>query len=184
MRWEELFDDIEAQYEAAQAAELASEVADRARRELGTVRLVDRLRPAVGHPVVVRIAGGGPTEGTLAAVGPDWLLLAESVGREVLVAGPAVLSIAGLRAQSAAPNGEGRVASRLTFAFALRGLVRDRWPVVMTYIDGSTTAGTLDRVGFDFVEIAEHAPGEPRRRNAVRAVRTVPLAAVALVRRA
>jgi hypothetical protein len=71
----------------------------------------------------------------------------------------------------------------LTLAFALRGIVRDRSPVTLSFIDGAITAGTLDRVGADFVEIAEHPPGELRRRDVVRTVRTVPLAAVAVVRR-
>lgn len=183
MRWDELFDDLEAQFDAAESDELAAEVSDRVRRELGLVRLVDRLRPAIGQQIVVRASGAGLLEGTLVSVGPDWLLVAEVAHREALVPGHAVLSIGGLAAQSAAPDGEGRVGARLTLGFALRGIVRDRSAVTLTYVDGSTTAGTLDRVGADFLEIAEHAPGELRRRDAVRAVRTVPLAAVALVRR-
>jgi hypothetical protein len=54
----------------------------------------------------------------------------------------------------------------------------------LTLIDGSTAAGTLDRVGADFVEVAEHAQGEPRRHDAVRAVRAYPLTSLAVVRRA
>lgn len=183
MRWDELFDDLEAQFDAAQAAELAAEVGDRVRRELSVIRLVDRLRPAIGQQVAVRAAGAGSLEGMLVSVGPDWLLVAEIAHREALVFGPAVLSVGGLAAQSATPDGEGRLAARFTFGFALRGIVRDRSAVTLTYVDGSTTTGTLDRVGADFVEIAEHAPGELRRRDAVRGVRTVPLSAVAVVRR-
>lgn len=184
MRWHDLFDDLEAQYDAARDAELASEVSDRTRRELALVRLVDRLRPAVGQPVGVRLLGGSVAEGELTAVGPDWLLVAEIAGREALVATHAVLSVGGLAAQSANPDSEGLVAARLTLAFALRAIVRDRSAVMVSYVDGATTTGTLDRVGADFVEIAEHAQGEARRRGAVRGVRTVPLGAVAMVRRA
>lgn len=183
MRWEELFGDLEAQYGAARDAELAAEISDRTRRELALVRLVDRLRPAIGAPVTVRVAGAGMIDGQLLGAGPDWLLVAEVGGREVLVCTQAVLSVGGLPAQSSPPAAEGRVAARLTLTFALRGLVRDRSPVTLAYIDASTSTGTLDRVGADFVEIAEHPPGEARRRAAVRAVRTVPLAALALVRR-
>ncbi|MGH8889135.1 MAG: hypothetical protein ACRDV3_05155 [Acidothermaceae bacterium] len=184
MRWHDLFDDLEAQYGAARDAELASEISDRTRRELALVRLIDRLRPAIGQPVSVRLLGAAVIEGELTAVGPDWLLLTEIAGREALVATHAVLSIGGLAAQSANPDSEGKVSARLTLAFALRAIVRDRSAVMLSYLDGSTTTGTLDRVGADFVEIAEHAPGEERRRQAVRGVRTVPLGSLALVRRA
>jgi hypothetical protein len=105
-------------------------------------------------------------------------------GREALVPAHAMLWIGGLAAQSAVPHGEGQVAARLDLAFALRGIVRDRSAVALTLMDGSTAAGTLDRVGADFVEVAEHPPGEPRRPDAVRAVRAYPLASLVVVRRA
>lgn len=183
MRWHDLFDDLEAQYGAARDAELAAEVSDRSRRELALVRLVDRLRAAIDQPVTVRVAGSGVIEGRLTSVGPDWLLIAETAGREALVATRSVLSFGGLMAQTADARSQGEVASRLTLTFALRGIARDRSAVTLGYADGSTTTGTLDRVGADFLEIAEHPPGEARRREAVRAVRTVPLTALATVRR-
>jgi len=184
MRWDELFDDLEAQFGEAETADLAAEVTDRSRRELSLLRLVDRLRPVIGQPLVLRIVGAGVIEGELRAVGPDWLLLAEVGGREALVAAPAVLWIGGLAAQTAVPHGEGQVAARLDLAYALRGIVRDRSAVSLTLLDGATATGTLDRVGVDFVEMAEHAPGEPRRHDAVRAVRAYPLTSLAVVRRA
>jgi len=184
MRWDELFDDLEAQFGEAETADLAAEVTDRTRRELSLLRLVDRLRPVIGHPLTLRLAGAGLIEGELRAVGPDWLLLAEAGGREALVVAPALLWIGGLAAQTAIPHGEGQVGARLDLAYALRGVVRDRSAVTLTLVDGSTASGTLDRVGADFVEVAEHAPGELRRHDAVRAVRTYPLTSLAVVRRA
>ncbi len=184
MRWDELFADLEAQFDESDAADLAAEVTDRSRRELSLLRLVDRLRPVIGQPLTLRLLGVGVIDGQLSALGPDWLLLAEVGGREALVCAEAVLWIAGLAAQTAVPHGEGQVAARLDLAYALRGIVRDRSGVALTLIDGSTAAGTLDRVGADFVEVAEHPPGEPRRHDAVRAVRTYPLGSIAIVRRA
>jgi hypothetical protein len=184
VRWDELFDDLEAQFDAVEAADLAAEVTDRSRRETAVLRLVDRLRPVVGGPVSLRLAGAGAMSGVLTAVGADWLLLAEPGGRENLIAASAVLSVGGLAAQSAAPFSEGQVAARLTLAYAIRALVRDRSSVAVTLIDGSTAAGTLDRTGADFVELAEHPAGELRRRDAVRAVRTYALHALAVIARA
>ena len=184
MRWAALFDDLEAQYQAAQRAEVASEISDRTRREVAVLQFADRLRPARGRSVTVWINGAGAARGVLDAVGPDWLLLREGAATELLIARGAIMSVAGLTADSDVGHNEGVVASRLTLTFALRTVARDRSLVTLRYIDGVSMTGTLDRVGHDFVEIAEHLPGEPRRRDAVRAVRTVPLTAIAVIRRA
>jgi hypothetical protein len=61
-------------------------------------------------------------------------------------------------------------------------LARDRAGVSVVLRDASTLSGTLDRVGADHVDVAEHAPGEARRAAAVRQVRVVPLMALALLR--
>ncbi len=191
MRWQELFDDLEGQLDAAADAELAAEVADRGRRELSALRFIDRLRAARGEDVVLRVRGTGVVEGRLATVGPDWLLVGESAGgsaptahQEALVAIAAIVSMTGLVAQSAAPLPQTAVEARLRLGYALRGVVRDRSPVTVFLVDGSIATGTFDRVGNDFVELAEHLPGEVRRRGAVRMVRTIPLHGLAMVRRA
>lgn len=183
MRWQALFEDLEAQWQAAEAAELSGEVAERSRIEAGRLRVVDRLRPACGSPLVVATAGAGTLHATLLDVGVDWLLLDEGAGRELLVPLSAVVGVTGHGTRSAVPGQEGEVARRLDLRWALRGLARGRDGVAMVLRDGSTVAGTLDRVGADHVELAEHAPGEARRTAAVRGVRLVPLAAVAVVRR-
>jgi hypothetical protein len=182
MRWQALFDDLEAQVEAAEAAELQSEVADRTRREAALLGVVDRLRDGVGHPLAVTVWGGGTVHGELLDAGPDWLLLAEAGRREVLVPLAAVLGVAGAGSRSTAPGSEGQVARRLDLRWALRGLARDRAGVSVVLRDGSAVSGTLDRVGADHVDVAEHAPGEPRRAAAVRQVRIVPVTALALLR--
>jgi hypothetical protein len=182
VRWQRLFSDLEAQAEQLAAGEFDAEVAERTRIEVGKLRLVDRLRATTGHPVQVSCVGAGSVCGRLDQVGSDWLLLTESQGREILVAVQSVMSLVGLGAISAAPGSEGKVASRLDLRHALRGIVRDRAPVQVMLTDGTRFDGTLDRVGADFVELAEHPQGEPRRAIAVQRVRTMPLAAVALVR--
>jgi len=181
MRWQALFDDLEAQFEAAQAAQLTAEVAERERREAALLTLVDRLRPAVGAEVVLHVAGGDLVRGRLLDCGTDWLLVADPAGREVLVALPAVRGVTGA-GRSTSAGDEGVVAKRLDLRWALRGLARNRSGVSLGLTDGSIVTGTLDRVGADHVDLAEHGPGEPRRAGLVRQVRLVPLPAVALVR--
>lgn len=179
-RWEALFADLEGELAAADAASLRNEVADRTRREYAVLRLVDRLRPALGHPLRI-VVPGSIVSGRLADMGRDWVLVAEAAG-SALVPLAAVRSVAGLGALSAAPGSEGRVVAALDLQHALRRLARDRAEVVLTSVDGSVVSGTLDRVGADFVEIAEHQPGEPRRKGSVRQVLTVPVGAIGVVR--
>lgn len=181
MRWQQLFEDLEAQFDAAQAAELAGEVAERSRREAALLCLADRLRPAVGAPVGVSLPGAGLLRGRLLDAGADWLLLEEPGGRQVLVPLEAVLGVTGVGARSAVPD-DSPVTKRLDLRWALRGLARSRTGVGLGLVDGSVVTGTLDRVGVDHLDLAEHAPGEARRAGAVRQVRLVPLPAIALVR--
>lgn len=181
MRWQQLFDDLEGQYDAARAAELAGEVAERTRREVARLLLVDRLRAAEGAPLAVTIPGAGVVRGRLLDAGVDWLLLDEGGGREALVPLQAVLGVTGAGLRSAAPD-DGPVAKRLDLRWALRGLARSRAGVALGLLDGSVVTGTLDRVAADHLDLAEHGPGEARRAGAVRQVRLVPLGALALVR--
>ncbi|MGH8825300.1 MAG: hypothetical protein ACRDVN_12585 [Jiangellaceae bacterium] len=184
MRWERLFDDLEAQAAEAEQASLGPEVADRTRREVARVRLTDRFRPAIGRHVTIAVKGLGPLAGTVQAAGPDWLLLSERTGSETLVPVTAVVSVVGLGTQASVPGAEGAVGARLGLAYALRGIARDRSEVAATLTDGSTLTGTVDRVGADFVDITEHAGPEDRRPVDPRATRTVPLSALGALRRA
>lgn len=181
MRWEELFADLESQLAQHEAADLAAEVTDRTRREAGALRLCDRLAPARGSQLRLTVAGAGSAVGLLTDAGADWLLLEEPARGELLVAADAVLSVSGLSTASEVQSGE--VWRRLDLRWALRGLARSRSGVQVVLRDGSPWAGTLDRVGADHVELAEHAAGEQRRRAAVRQVVLLPVPGIAAVRR-
>ena len=182
MRWEQLFADLEAQAAEQEAAAEGAEEASRSRAEQGQVRLADRLRGALGQQLSLSCGGIGELTGRLLDVGVDWLLVADQQGREVLVATDAVAAVAGLGAGTAPSSPEGAVARRLDLRRAVRGLARDRAAVTVLLTDGSALVGTVDRVGADFLELAEHPLDQPRRRSAVTSVRAVPLPAVVAVR--
>lgn len=183
MRWEQLFGDLEAQFDAFAEAEALAEVAERQRIEFGGVGLVARLVPAVGTPIRATTAAGTAISGILRQVGPDWLLVDESAGRDVVLPLASVSMLEGLAAAAGQPLGA--IAGKLTLTSALRGLVRDRSPVAVVIPGGDggvELTGTLDRVGADFCELALHPAWEVRRANAVRQVVVIPLGAVVFVR--
>src|SRR3954451_2379345 len=113
MRWQRLFDDLEAQIEAADAAELEAEVADRIRSEVGRLRMVDRLRGSLGEEIDVHLPSGVRERGVLTRVGADWLLLEPGAAQagvgemDALVPLRAVQTLGGLAARSMAPGSEG-----------------------------------------------------------------------------
>jgi hypothetical protein len=181
-RWGPLFADLEAQAAAQEILARGAEVDERARGELGNVSVASRLRASTGASVVVRLSGGLVITGRIVEAGPDWTLLDEDPGREALVANDQIAAVRGLVRHAAAPPGV--IESRLRLRNVLRAIARDRSAVRLHLSSGATLDATLDRVGADFIEVAAHPAGEPRRRGEVRDVELVPLAAIAAVRRA
>ncbi len=179
MRWERLFADLEAQYDAAADAEFASEVADRSRRELALVTLVDRIRSTDGE-IQLALGAGELVRGSVGGCGPDWVLV-EGDAVETLVSLAAVGWVRGL--STAAEPSASVVTARLGLGYALRGIARDRAPTTVLLTSGDRVTGTIDRVGADFVDLAEHPLDEPRRGAAVTSTRMIPLASLAALRR-
>ncbi|MBB2996612.1 hypothetical protein [Paeniglutamicibacter cryotolerans] len=184
MRWESLFEDLEAQLRAEQWSGQAAEIQELVRVELTRHLLADRLRPLVGRQLEVRLLGGTAIHGRLAHTGRGWLIL-DAEGREYLVIEAGMASI-GLT-----PDGQGTAAAAdaaadrgLGIGGALRALVRDRCRVRVYGIDGTSLGeGTLDRASRDFVQLAVHERDQYRRAPAVRRVQLIPLHAIAAIRR-
>lgn len=192
MRWDRLFEDLEAQPGADEARELVAEVADRTRRERAQLGLHDRLTAVLDAAAVeLRVAGVGVVRGVVTGAGPDWVLLDQradltlSVVRDGPADRPVLVVVGAIRAVTGLAGAEpsGAVARGLGLGAALRALSRDRAVVDVVDIDGTTVTGTIDAVGQDLVEIAEHAADLPRRSENVLRLCAVPFAALAVVRR-
>ncbi|WP_435199647.1 hypothetical protein [Janibacter sp. GS2] len=176
MRWDRLFDDLEAQVAARARLELDAEIAERTRLERARITLGERIVGAVGSEVTLRVRGGTIVRGRLEDSGDGWVLLLEAGGRQVLVPAPAVLGLSGL----GRPRDDTR-ARRFGIGSAVRGISRDRRAVVVIDVDGGTVHGTIGAVGADAFDIAEHPLDTPRRPEHVHAERVIPFAAIALI---
>jgi hypothetical protein len=179
MRWDDLFTDLESQWDAEQRRELDAEVADRTRRERATVGLADRLAAAGSRSLVVTLGDGSRLGGTVVEVGDGWFLLGEPGRQPCLVPVAAVVAVTGLAARAVVA---GAVRRSFGLGYALRGLSRDRSVVALTDVTGAVCTGTVDAVGSDHLELAEHAADLPRRPENVTGARVVPFAAVVVVR--
>ena len=180
MRWARLFDDLGGQLEAAEQAERAAEAADLRRLEVSRVTLEQRLAGAVGANITLSVEGIGALPGVLTQGGAGWALLQGAAGLETLVALSAVVSAVDL--PSAIGPADDEPDRALGLGFVLRRLARDRLTVTVVARTGETCTGTIDRVGADFLDVAEHPADRPRRSGEVRRVRTVPFSSLAVVR--
>jgi len=179
VRWQQLFDDLEGQLAAAEAAELASEVSERTRIEHGRIRLADRVRAGLGTEVVVG-CGVDDVRGRLVRVTPDAVVVAE-IGGAAVVPLAALAWVSGLDRAASAPREEGPMDRGLGLRMLLRAIARDRSPVRILFRDRSSLAGTIDAVGSDWLDLAVHPLGEPRRAG-VSSLRTVRIDAMAVIR--
>lgn len=176
-RFDELLAGILAEVEAADAASLDADIAEVERAARAESRLLDRLRGQ--RQASVEIAGGGQVAGLIAAVGRDVVVVAADDGDWVIpawgIAG--VIELGGGIREATSPS------ERLGFASVARAWARQRSVVRVLRLAAGPLDGTIDSVGADHVDLAEHDPGEPRRAEAVRRRVTVPLGAIAALRR-
>ncbi len=185
MRWTRLFDDLEAQLISLERAERAADVADRVRSERGQITLLQAMAADCGRTVAVEAQGVGSLKGVLREVGHDWCMLESTTAgsarqRAVLVPATSLQSVTGL--SGFADQHEGASRRRFGIRSALRALGRDRAMVRVYLTGGGNVQGTIDRIGQDHFDVADHPDDAPRRAAVVRAVHTVPLWAMCALR--
>ncbi|XAS66200.1 hypothetical protein V3C33_11870 [Micrococcaceae bacterium Sec5.7] len=183
MRWDALFDDMEAQFAAGDRIGLEAEITERARVDTASIELADRLRGSLGRRIGVHLASGSAFEGMLSHAGADGLVLNEEQ-QQVLIPYASAARYVGLgRLAVGEPS---TVRQKLGLASALRGLARDRSGLTVILGCGSTgeasLSGVIDRVGRDFFDLAITQPGEARRSGSVSQMSTVPFSALGALR--
>lgn len=185
VRWDRLFDELEASAAEADRLDHRAEVADRTRRERARVQLSERALAAEQTTVELRVSGVGSVRGVVSRVGGQWMLLSVDDGarREVLVPLGVILAATGMgrRAVSRPPSA---VASRLGLGHVLRGMSRDRSIVQVALVDGHLVTGVIDGVGADHLDLTSQVPGEPLAAGATASAVLVPFRAMATVSRA
>lgn len=200
MRWDELFDDLESQLEQELGADDVDLLAEEERLRLGRLTLRDRLlamtRPGDGvlaGPDELRLAlrDGQLVSVLVGSIGRDWLvgeLRGPRRGSCVLPL-DAVASVLPTPEQlarsldaSTASEAPVAISARLGLSFVLRDLCRRRAALELCTVSLERLHGTIDRVGRDHIDVAEHEVGVPRRAAAVTRIRMLPLEQLVLVR--
>ena len=175
-----VFDELEAEFEAGLRREAEQETLAAVRAEVGATVLWEQLARRIDSDMTV-FAGVRAFRGSVVASYPEFLVLRAAGGAEHLIRyGPAV-SVAVAAEPPTLRPAPPAAARRYQFALALRELARRREPVRVELVDGARCDGTIEAVGSDYLEVAEHDLGEARRRVAVRARRFVEFGAVVAV---
>ncbi|WP_066292735.1 hypothetical protein [Arthrobacter sp. B6] len=183
MRWEALFNDMEAQFAEGDRLSMEGEISERARADAAGLGLADRLRGSLGTHVKVHLVSGAVFEGNLTYAGADAVVLNDK-RHQVLIPHDAVSRYAGLGLFSVSETSA--VRSRIGLSNALRALGRDRSEVAVTLRGGDAedpgVTGVIDKVGRDYVDLAAVRPGQARRALHVGQVSTIPFSALAAIR--
>ncbi|WP_156251926.1 hypothetical protein [Pseudactinotalea terrae] len=149
MRWDSLFADLQAQWEAELRADDDAEIRDLAEAEAAGTRFADRLRARRGAPLSVRLADGSDRVGMVSDVAHEWVLLAEGERRHLVP----VSAIALAWPLGGAAPAPGPIERGLGLGHVLRGLAGEGQDVVVS-TRGGDYAGLLVRVGADHVDVA------------------------------
>ncbi|TPX05168.1 hypothetical protein FJ656_07965, partial [Schumannella luteola] len=166
MRWDELFADIESRLEHELDVERQELAAEEERLRLGRLGLRERVLTMArgGEPLGLVLSDGETLVVRIRSAGRDWVAGEPVTGSDrhaVVVPLAAIAAVLptgdqldrGLRAPEADPLPD--LAARLGLAFVLRDLCRRRAGVELRTRVGQVH-GTIDRVGRDHLDLAEH----------------------------
>lgn len=145
MRWDRLFDDLE-----AQAADLERDERDALVEELRDGDwAATSWRDLLGGAVVLEVQGAGRVEGEVSLVNERIVQLRGDRSDHV-VATSAVMAVHDAERRADDP---GRIGSALGWGHVFRALRDASEPITVRLIDGSARQGVVDVVGRDFVRL-------------------------------
>ncbi|GAA4911039.1 hypothetical protein [Nesterenkonia rhizosphaerae] len=189
MRWDALFADLDAQWQAQADQRFQAEVQQARELERSQLLLADRLRAhledqrSASEQLSVLLRGGRRITCCLESVGADWIAGSAGV-HSLLMPLPAVLMVESLARTAAQETSPTR--RRLTIAAPLRALMNDRAGVAVfgegADGDAELAAGRLIAVGKDHFDVLMPAADGHAPERDGRSIRTIPLNAVALIR--
>jgi hypothetical protein len=201
MRWDNLFHDLETQLDAEHAAAARDRQREQLRERISQATLADRIRAL--HTVSSRLActvGVRAIECEVDSLGRDWfsgevcvqgsqlgyaVVSVVHVTRVSMSALPAAQSAQALLESSESHattkrEGPARLVDRIPLRIVLRDLCRRRKPLTVVTAEGSFS-GTLDSVGADYIELARHVAGTPRRQSLIERIELMPIGAIQMV---
>ncbi|WP_404285758.1 hypothetical protein [Glutamicibacter arilaitensis] len=177
MRWESLFEDLEAQAEAQIAAQFREEVAENIRIERASEQMHERMLRLQGTVVTLKLVGEIEVTARLGPVGKDYFCL-ENEGKRWLVKN---LALRSLEMSETGSNLASHL-SQVKFSAVVRGVLRDRHRILVYDIGGKPLVeGTLTQVGRDFLIVALHPRDEYARDRSINGYHLLPLETVGWV---
>lgn len=197
MRWDNLFDDLAGQLEHELGAEELDLHSEEERLRIGRLSLRDRLIAVHEVPgrsgdyrVRVQLVDGRQFTVLPRSIGRDWIM--GDIQDESSITSQCIVPLAAIGSltfddehleQSLRPGTSAapRLSDRLGLTFILRDLARRRRAVAL-HASFGVLHGTIDRVGRDHIDLAEHDVGTPRRQSEVAHQRIVPLERLIWVR--
>ena len=152
MEWDALLADLESRFDAERRAELAAASADLAEAELAGIRILDRLRNAVGAELHMRTLSGFAVDGRLLRAGGEVLVIDEGEGLRTLVPVRAIAVVSPLPGPAPVADPARSGAGGPGLAAVLRTLARQGARVRLLLAAGEVV-GRLSRVGADHVDV-------------------------------
>lgn len=180
MRWDSLFDDLEAQLDEQNRAQLRDEISENVRIERSTAELTQTLARFQGLELTIRLSGATEIRATLGPVSTDYLCL-ETDRSQWVIRRQTVESIALPQTQGSGLSWRHQSKS-IRFASVIRGLLRDRSRCQIHGRNGNALAeGTLAQVAKDYLIIDVHPRDEFARPGRISGNLLIPLESIGWV---